>query len=370
MLGPIVIGGAGGGAGQPGKSVEIGVSATHIQWRLVGDAAWTNIVALADLKGLPGTNGTNGVDGKSVELQKTGTHVQWRQVGGAWANLIALADITGPAGAAGGQLVFKGSVQLTANDAAYNIAAAAPAGSTHVVIEAVGGGASGMCLGGVTSPAPGGYPGAVERTAMLALNSLPATVAVTIGAGGAAYASSAGAYAATPGNAGGQTRVGDLILAAGGPNHGDLSVPMSRLLCSTSYFPSIPGFLDQANLTPGRAATAGAFGPGAGGGAASNTSNGTGGNGGAGGARIPGKSTAGGVGAAGAVGGNGANAVDHFGYGGGGAGSGVGANVGMGGGNGGFPGGGGGGVSRSNGTTVTAGAGGNGAVRLFFYGAA
>ena len=43
-------------------------------------------------------------DGKEVELQKTATHVQWRYVGDvSWVNLVALADITGPQGATGSQ---------------------------------------------------------------------------------------------------------------------------------------------------------------------------------------------------------------------------------------------------------------------------
>lgn len=43
--------------GQDGREVEFNVSATHIQVRYVGDAAWTNLIALAALKGLKGDKG-------------------------------------------------------------------------------------------------------------------------------------------------------------------------------------------------------------------------------------------------------------------------------------------------------------------------
>ena len=101
--------GTNGTNGVDGREIELGLSATHVRWRYVGDA-WVDLVSLASLtgpagangtNGTNGSNGTNGVDGLSVELQKTATHIQWRPVGGTWANLAALADITGPAGAAG-----------------------------------------------------------------------------------------------------------------------------------------------------------------------------------------------------------------------------------------------------------------------------
>lgn len=95
------------GSGEPsedGREIELQKTATHVQWRYVGDASWTNLVALTDITGPAGANGTNGVDGadgREVELQKSSTHIQWRYIGGAWANLIALADITGPQEPAG-----------------------------------------------------------------------------------------------------------------------------------------------------------------------------------------------------------------------------------------------------------------------------
>lgn len=94
--------GSAGTNGTNGREVELFKSATHIQWRLTGDAGWTNLVALADIKGDTGTAGSNGTNGKNVELQKTATHIQWRLVGDVtWNNLVALTEIKGDTGATG-----------------------------------------------------------------------------------------------------------------------------------------------------------------------------------------------------------------------------------------------------------------------------
>lgn len=52
----VVVGddGAPGAPGDDGREIELQKSATHIQWRYVGDPTWTNLVALSDLKGDPG----------------------------------------------------------------------------------------------------------------------------------------------------------------------------------------------------------------------------------------------------------------------------------------------------------------------------
>jgi Collagen triple helix repeat (20 copies) len=52
-----------GVAGADGKSVEIQSNGTYIQWRLVGDTNWINIVALSDLKGAKGDTGATGAQG-------------------------------------------------------------------------------------------------------------------------------------------------------------------------------------------------------------------------------------------------------------------------------------------------------------------
>jgi len=103
--------GAFGEDGEDGREVQLQKSATHIQWRYVGEAAWTNLVALSELQGAPGnngTNGTNGTNGQEVELQKSATHIQWRYVGAAsWTNLVALSELQGEQGEQG-EIGFPG----------------------------------------------------------------------------------------------------------------------------------------------------------------------------------------------------------------------------------------------------------------------
>ncbi len=105
-----------GVAGEPGKAgreIELQMGADAIQWRYAGDAEWQDLVALADLKGeqgdegapgadgAPGNDGAAGADGLEVELQNSGTHIQWRYVGEpAWSDLAALADLSGADGRA------------------------------------------------------------------------------------------------------------------------------------------------------------------------------------------------------------------------------------------------------------------------------
>ena len=83
-----------GPPGDDGPATEMQVNATHIQWRVVGDPTWIDLIALSALKG------DDGDDGREVELQKSATHIQWRYVGDpTWVNLVPLSDITGPPGA-------------------------------------------------------------------------------------------------------------------------------------------------------------------------------------------------------------------------------------------------------------------------------
>lgn len=52
--------------------------------------------------GLNGKDGTNGINGKSVEIQKTSTAIQWRLIGDtAWTTLVTLAELKGDRGDAG-----------------------------------------------------------------------------------------------------------------------------------------------------------------------------------------------------------------------------------------------------------------------------
>ena len=93
--------------GPPGPSIQLQVTATHIQWRVVGTSTWTNLVALSSLKGADGTDGSdgtdgqNGADGQEVSLQTTATHIQWRLGTGPWTDLVALADLRGEDGTDG-----------------------------------------------------------------------------------------------------------------------------------------------------------------------------------------------------------------------------------------------------------------------------
>ena len=85
--------------GIQGKNIELQTSATHIQWRLVGDLTWINLISLADITG---PQGIQGINGKNIELQTSTTHIQWRLAGDSiWINLLPLADITGPQGIQG-----------------------------------------------------------------------------------------------------------------------------------------------------------------------------------------------------------------------------------------------------------------------------
>jgi hypothetical protein len=94
-----------GATGATGKNIELQASATHLQWRNVGDTAWNNLVALTAITGPQGSVGATGAagsNGSSVELQTTSTHIQWRLVGGStWTNLVALTAITGAQGSTG-----------------------------------------------------------------------------------------------------------------------------------------------------------------------------------------------------------------------------------------------------------------------------
>lgn len=82
--------GADGADGEDGREVELQTNATHIQWRYVGDPAWTDLVLLDSLAD-DGADGADGADGREIELQTSATHFQWRYVGDAgWTDLYPL----------------------------------------------------------------------------------------------------------------------------------------------------------------------------------------------------------------------------------------------------------------------------------------
>ena len=73
--------------GEDGKPVQIQTTTTHLQWRLLGETDWSNLLELTEIKGEAG---------KSVELQKDSTYIRWRNTGESeWNNLIAIAEIKG-----------------------------------------------------------------------------------------------------------------------------------------------------------------------------------------------------------------------------------------------------------------------------------
>lgn len=81
--------------GEDGKQVEIGVSATHVRWRYMGEA-WSDIIPLANLKG------EKGDAGEEIELRVSGGNIQWRYKNSSnWADLIALASLKGEKGEQG-----------------------------------------------------------------------------------------------------------------------------------------------------------------------------------------------------------------------------------------------------------------------------
>lgn len=128
-----------GEPGEPGLSVELQMTDTHLQWRQEG-GVWSDLIAIASITGppgLPGNDGSEGapgvdgqdgqpgadgqdgapgVDGRSVELQVTSTHIQWRLVGDStWINLVAFEDIAVPADV----LRADGSVKMQAEGTSY-----------------------------------------------------------------------------------------------------------------------------------------------------------------------------------------------------------------------------------------------------------
>lgn len=95
--------------GLPGAEIELRVNDTHVQWRVVGAATWTNLIALSAITGPAGATGATGAagatgatgaagaNGQSPELQVDGTLLQWRYAGsgGAWTTLFDLDTLAG-----------------------------------------------------------------------------------------------------------------------------------------------------------------------------------------------------------------------------------------------------------------------------------
>lgn len=88
IKGPQGDAGADGADGADGPAIELQVSATHIQWRVVGDSTWIDLISLSSI------TGADGADGREVELRVSSNILQWRYVGdAAWTNLIDLSTL-------------------------------------------------------------------------------------------------------------------------------------------------------------------------------------------------------------------------------------------------------------------------------------
>lgn len=92
--------------GTDGKSVELRKTATVIQWRLVGDAEWIDLVSLTDIRGTDGDDGTNG----NTVLSTTGVPGAGIGVNGDFANDVTNSVMYGPkaAGAWPAGVSYKG----------------------------------------------------------------------------------------------------------------------------------------------------------------------------------------------------------------------------------------------------------------------
>jgi len=102
------VNGVDGLPGVDGKEVELRNSGTNIEWRYVGDVEWTTLTSLAAITGadgqdgIDGVDGINGVDGEQIQLQAGLTHIQWKYAGDAgWTDLIALSELKGADGVNG-----------------------------------------------------------------------------------------------------------------------------------------------------------------------------------------------------------------------------------------------------------------------------
>lgn len=68
--------------GEPGQPVQLQLTSTHLQWRLQGDLAWTDLVALTEITGPAGPEGQQGQTGSGVA--EGGVAGQWlRKTGNA-----------------------------------------------------------------------------------------------------------------------------------------------------------------------------------------------------------------------------------------------------------------------------------------------
>lgn len=93
----LTINSEGGGGG-----VLMRNNGTCIQYSNDGGGTWSDVISIAAITGpagVNGTDGTDGTDGREVEFNKSATHIQWRYVGETvWLDLVTLADLKGDKG--------------------------------------------------------------------------------------------------------------------------------------------------------------------------------------------------------------------------------------------------------------------------------
>ena len=127
--------------------------------------------------------------------------------GKAGQALVVLPDETG----VGWSVVnSRGSQEYTASQ---NINKSIFGTATYVLVELWGAGGSGAALRGTSSPVPGGGEGGSYAAEVFLVSGLPETVALVVGAGGAAVVSSSSTVWAS-GIAGGDTTFGGSLLKA------------------------------------------------------------------------------------------------------------------------------------------------------------
>jgi len=81
LAGAGVIKGDKGDPGSPGREVELDANSTHIIWRLTGDTAWKELIALSLLigpKGNDGDDGNDGDNGETPQFRMNGSTLQLR----------------------------------------------------------------------------------------------------------------------------------------------------------------------------------------------------------------------------------------------------------------------------------------------------
>ncbi len=126
-----------GAQGEPGPSLELQKSATHLQWRVVGATTWLDLAPLADITGPQGPAGTaatisvgtvtTGAPGSSATITNVGTSsaavfnftIPKGDTGEAGSGS---GDVSGPASANGGNLVlFDGNTGKLVKDSGVGI---------------------------------------------------------------------------------------------------------------------------------------------------------------------------------------------------------------------------------------------------------